>query len=139
MEEYESMSTEETLTLVAGILFIIGFIIDLIFGALAMLAWLPMQQMIAMMEAMMPGSSALLLPALMVLMIEMIVLFVIGFIGLIFGILCLRWRSDTTGHKTGLIIIGIIAIILGCTAIFSLYAAFGFIPGILALIAGIMS
>jgi hypothetical protein len=130
------MSADETLVLIAGILFLIGFIIDLIFGALGIFSWMAILPLVAMMDAMIPGSGTLMA---MTMMISFAVLFVIGFLGLIFAILCLKWRSDPKGHKTGLIVIGIIAIIFSVGAILSPYAAFGFIPGLLALIGALIA
>lgn len=56
------------------------------------------------------------------------VLIVMAIVSLILSVLWFSWRSNPTGHKTGLIVTGILGLILG-----------GVLPGLLVLIGGIVS
>ena len=127
------MSAEETLSLIAGILFLLGFIINVVFAVLTYLAW-----------------SFVFLDPLLMLLMGMLLFMWIGLLmlasifGVIFGILCLRWRHSPSSHKTGLIIVGILGLIFGGLAYlggsWGLFAAsITSLPGLLALIAGIMA
>jgi hypothetical protein len=65
----------------------------------------------------------------------LIFLFIAGFyvvfsiFGIIFFILWFQWKNDPTAHKTGLIVTGVLG----------LFLAFGWLPGLLVLIAGIIA
>lgn len=126
------MSAEETLSLLAGILFLLGFICNVIFAVLVYLAF------------------SLLFGPLMWLLGGFVLLLAIGVLmlgsifGVIFGILCLKWRHSPSDHKTGLIIVGILGLIIGILTWFSgdyglFSASITSVPGLLALIAGLMS
>ena len=52
---------------------------------------------------------------------------IFGIFGLILALLWMRWRSDIAGHKTALMVTGILGLILG-----------GGLPGLLVLIGAII-
>ena len=54
---------------------------------------------------------------------------VFSIFGIIFFILWFQWKNDPSAHKTGLIVTGILG----------LFLAFGWLPGLLVLIAGIIA
>ncbi|MFX1565617.1 MAG: hypothetical protein ACFFCH_06465 [Promethearchaeota archaeon] len=105
--------TASTLSLIAGILQLIFSLIMIGIGAFSVLLFIPL----------------MIDPMIMTIMGVFLVLFLIypimGVIGLIFSVLWINWRQFPGEHKTGLIVSGIIALI-----------TIGFIPGLLALIAG---
>ncbi len=110
------IETASTLALVAGILQIVFSLIFIAMGGFMVLLFLPL-----MMD-----------PFLMGIMGAFVIAFlfypVMGVIGLIFAVLWLNWRQFPSEHKTGLIVTGIISLI-----------TVGFIPGLLALIAGVIA
>ncbi len=108
--------TASTLVLVAAILQIIFSLFNVVSGAFSFLMILPIMAD--------PIFWGLLFP----IMISSLVLnLAFGVIGLIFAVFWLNWREYPSGHKTGLIVTGILALIFS-----------GFIPGLLALIGGVI-
>ncbi|MFX1565363.1 MAG: hypothetical protein ACFFCH_05180 [Promethearchaeota archaeon] len=78
------------------------------------------------------AATLLLIAAILQLLIAIgffigIITIPLAIVGLVFAILWLQWRSDPLPHKTGMIVTGILALILT-----------GVIPGILALVAGVV-
>jgi hypothetical protein len=121
-----STKTAQTLTLVAGIFFVIEFVSKIVSAAFA---WLYLPVLPASLT---PGLDPATL-ALLTNIFNWALLFVpiFGLIGaiptLIVAIFTLRWRHTPELHKMGLIVIGSLGIIF-----------LGTLPGILALIAGIL-
>ncbi len=107
------VQTASTLTLVAGILQIIFSLIFIVMGVFMVLLFLPL-----MMDPYFMSFIGLFLVIYMVYP-------VMGVIGLIFAVIWLNWRQFPSEHKTGLIVTGVISMLM-----------VGFIPGLLALIAG---
>ncbi|MFX1510777.1 MAG: hypothetical protein ACFFBR_10790 [Promethearchaeota archaeon] len=105
--------TASTLSLIAGILQLIFSLVMIGMGCFMVLLFLPL----------------MIDPMIMMVMGAFLGLFLIfpimGGIGLIFAVLWFNWRQFPGEHKTGLIVSGIIALL-----------TIGFIPGLLALIAG---
>ena len=109
-------SAASTLSLVAGILQVIFSLIFIVFGiVLVGIMILPLIYDPYLMSLMWP-----------IMLIPFLIFGVIGVVGLIFALLWLGWRHNPNEHKTGLIVSGILA----------LFFSIGFIPGILAVIAG---
>lgn len=78
------------------------------------------------------ASTLLLVAAILQLIIAILMIFGIitiplAIVGFIFAVLWLQWRNDPLPNKTGMIVTGVIGIILT-----------GVVPGILALVAGIV-
>ncbi len=106
--------TASTLVLVAAILQILFSLFNMTIGFLPFLMFMPF-----MMDPLMWGFMGIFMIG------SIIVNLVFGIIGLVFAISWLNWRAIPGEHKTGLIITGIVALLVA-----------GFIPGLLALIAG---
>ena len=108
--------TASTLALVAGILQIIFSMIFVVIGILV----------VGIMMGPFVYDPYLSSLAWFVILIPLVIFGVFGIIGLIIGIMWFNWRHNPNEHKTGLIVTGILAMIF----------SIGFVPGILALIAG---
>jgi len=106
--------TTSTLLLIAGILQIVFSLIFIILGVFLVLL---------MIAFMMDPFLMMMGPILIVFLIYP----VLGVIGLIFAILWFNWRQFPGEHKTGIIVSGILSLL-----------TVGFIPGLLALIAGVI-
>ncbi len=121
-----SYKTAQTLALVAGILFLIEFVGKIL---AATGAWLFLPTLLAFFAPSLdPATLAMLTTIFNWLTLFIPIIALIGAIPtLIVAILTLRWRHTPDLHKTGLITIGILGIIF-----------LGTLPGILALIAGIL-
>lgn len=108
-------NTASTLTLVAAIL---QLVISLAGAALSLVTVLPLLSF--------GGLDPYLWSMLWGMMMMSLVAGLAGMVfGLIFAFLWLSWRNNPSRHRTGLIVSGVFALILA-----------GFIPGLLALIAG---
>jgi hypothetical protein len=120
------MSTEaaKTLSLVAGIVFLLQFIGGLVAG-LWIYFFFP--QLLAFIAPMVDAATLAMLTTMFTFLQRIIPIIIIGFctIDLVFAILTLRWRHEPFRHKTGLIVVGVLGLVFG-----------GALPGILALIAG---
>ncbi|MFX1317656.1 MAG: hypothetical protein ACFE9D_00840 [Promethearchaeota archaeon] len=112
--------TASTLTLVAGILQIVFSMIFIVLGVMVFgfMLWPFMYDPFVMMYT-----------PMWVMLIPLLLFGVFGVIGLIFGVLWLNWRHFAVQHKTGLIVSGILAMVF----------SIGFIPGLLALLAGALA
>jgi hypothetical protein len=119
-----STETAKTLSLVAGILFLLQFIGGLVAG-LSFYFFFP--QLLAFMAPMIDAATLAMLTTVFTLLQLIIPIIIIGFctIDLVFAILTLRWRHEPFLHKTGLIVVGVLGLVFG-----------GMLPGILALVAG---
>ncbi len=121
-----SIKTAQTLTLVAGILFMLEVASKIWAG---IYLWFFFPQLLAIITPSLdPATLAMLasLFAMMQLIVPTIILLscIPSFIVAYFT---LRWRNVPEEHKTGLIVIGILGLLF-----------LGSIPGLLALIAGIL-
>jgi membrane protease YdiL (CAAX protease family) len=110
------VQTASTLTFVAGILQIVFSVIYLVF-------WIFLMGILLIPFIYDPYYALIFGSIFFVLLL---VLGIFGIFGLIFGIIWLNWRHYPSEHKTGLIVSGILALLF----------SMGFIPGILALVAG---
>ncbi|MFX1301170.1 MAG: hypothetical protein ACFFAL_07300 [Promethearchaeota archaeon] len=121
-----SNKTAQTLTLVAGILFIIQ-IVSTIVGAVG--AWFFLPSFLASLAPLIdPATLAMLTTFFDWIVLLIPILTIISSIPtIIVAIYTLRWRHTPELHKTGLIVIGILGLIF-----------LGQIPGLLALIAGLI-
>jgi hypothetical protein len=109
--------TASTLVLVGAILQLIVFIASLAMIGLAYLSFAPFLM------------DPILGPMFMMAFIMTVVIYLLySIFGIIFMILWFRWRGSPSAHKTALIVTGILGIILA-----------GFIPGLLVMIAGIIT
>jgi hypothetical protein len=104
--------TAQTLVTIGTWLQLIFFIIFLIYGAYNLVLILPL----------MVDPLFFLLFGIFFIMAAGIYL-IWGIFGLIFTILWFRWKGDIAGHKTGLLVTGILGLFLG-----------GALPGLLILI-----
>jgi hypothetical protein len=121
-----SIKTARTLTLVAGIFFIIEFVGKIIVGVWA---WFFLPTLLTSIAPSLDPATLAMLTTLfdwLVLIIPVIAL-ASSIPTLIVAIFTLRWRNSPDLHKTGLIIIGILGLLF-----------LGSLPGILALAAGII-
>ncbi len=129
------MSTEETLSLIAGIFFLLAFFANVAFIVLLYLLMLPLMLL----------DPLWLLIGGMIMLMSIAVLALSMIFNVVFGILCLKWRSNPSDHKTGLIVVGILGIIFGgMSYMFGgsyalVAAAVGLFPGLMALLAGIIA
>jgi len=119
-----STETAKTLSLVAGIIFLIEFVVGLIAG-LWFYFFLP--QLLALIA---PSVDPLTLAILTSMFTSLrlfipVMLVAMGAVDLLFAILTLRWRHEPALHKTGLIVVGVLGLVFA-----------GVLPGILALVAG---
>ena len=120
------IKTARTLTLIAGILFIIEFVGKIV---VAIWAWFFLPTLLATITPSLDPATLAMLTTLfdwLVLFVP-IIAFASSIPTLIVAILTLRWRHTPDLHKIGLIIIGILGLVF-----------LGTLPGILALIAGII-
>ena len=120
MEENRKMADEGTagtLVFIAAILQLIFFILFLGLGVWNLLWMLPLLV-----------DPFFFLIFGIVFMTSVILFIIWGVFGIIFMILWFMWRSNPSAHKTGLIVTGILGLFLA-----------GFLPGLLALIGGIMA
>ena len=121
-----STKTARTLTLVAGILFIIEFVSKIV---VAVWAWYFLPSFLASLAPLIDPATLAMLTTIfdwLILFIPIIAL-IISIPTLIVAIYTLRWRHTPELHKTGLIVIGILGLIF-----------MGSLPGLLALIAGLI-
>ncbi len=121
-----STKTARTLTLVAGILFIIEFVSKIV---VAVWAWYFLPTFLASLAPLIDPATLAMLTTLfdwLILFIPIIAL-ISSIPTIIVAIYTLRWRHTPELHKTGLIVIGILGLIF-----------LGQLPGLLALIAGLI-
>ena len=121
-----STKTARTLTLVAGILFIIEFVSKIV---VAVWAWYFLPTFLASLAPLIDPATLAMLTTLfdwLILFIPIIAL-ISRIPTIIVAIYTLRWRHTPELHKTGLIVIGILGLIF-----------LGQLPGLLALIAGLI-
>ena len=121
-----SNKTARTLTLVAGIFFIIEFVSTIV---VAVWAWFFLPSFLASLAPLIDPATLAMLTTLfdwLILFIPIIAL-ISSIPTLIVAIYTLRWRHTPELHKTGLIVIGILGLIF-----------LGSLPGLLALIAGLI-
>jgi len=121
-----STKTARTLTLVAGILFIIEFVSKIV---VAVWAWYFLPTFLASLAPLIDPATLAMLTTLfdwLILFIPIIAL-ISSIPPIIVAIYTLRWRHTPELHKTGLIVIGILGLIF-----------LGQLPGLLALIAGLI-
>ena len=104
--------TAQTLVTIGAWLQLIFFIIFFIYGAWNLVGLLPL----------MADPLFFLLFGILFIMLAGIYL-IWGIFGIIFTILWFRWKGDIPGHKTGLLVTGILGLFLG-----------GGLPGLLVLI-----
>ncbi len=121
-----SIKTARTLTLVAGILFLIEVAIKII---TAFWAWFFLPTFLASLAPLIdPATLAMLTTIFEWLLLFIPIIALISSIPtLIVAIYTLHWRQTPDLHKTGLIVIGILGLIF-----------LGQLPGLLALIAGLI-
>lgn len=121
-----STKTARTLTLIAGILFLIEFVSKIV---AAVGAWLFLPTFLASLAPLLDPATLAMLTGLFDWLA--LIIPIIGLVGsiptLIVAIYTLRWRHTPDLHKTGLIIIGILGLIF-----------LGTLPGLLTLIAGLI-
>ncbi|MFX0079546.1 MAG: hypothetical protein ACFE8O_09950 [Candidatus Hermodarchaeota archaeon] len=121
-----STKTARTLTLVAGLLFIIEFVSKIV---VAVWAWYFLPSFLASLAPLIDPATL----AMLTTIFEWLILFIpiIALVSciptLIVAIFTLLWRHTPDLHKTGLIVIGILGLIF-----------LGSLPGLLALIAGLI-
>ena len=121
-----STKTARTLTLVAGILFIVEFVSKIV---VAVWAWYFLPTFLASLAPLIDPATLAMLTTLfdwLILFIPIIAL-ISSIPTIIVAIYTLRWRHTPELHKTGLIVIGILGLIF-----------LGQLPGLLALIAGLI-
>ncbi|MDO8124708.1 MAG: hypothetical protein Q6364_10060 [Candidatus Hermodarchaeota archaeon] len=121
-----STKTARTLTLVAGILFIVEFVSKIV---VAVWAWYFLPTFLASLAPLIDPATLAMLTTIfdwLILFIPIIAL-ISSIPTLIVAIYTLRWRHTPDLHKTGLIVIGILGLIF-----------LGSLPGLLALIAGLI-
>ena len=121
-----STKTARTLTLIAGILFIIEFVSKIV---VAVWAWFFLPSFLASLAPLIDPATLAMLTTLFdwfILFIPIIAL-ISSIPTLIVAIYTFRWRHTPDLHKTGLIVIGILGLIF-----------LGSLPGLLALIAGLI-
>ncbi len=121
-----STKTARTLTLVAGILFIVEFVNKIV---VAVWAWYFLPTFLASLAPLIDPATLAMLTTIfdwLILFIPIIAL-ISSIPTLIVAIYTLRWRHTPDLHKTGLIVIGILGLIF-----------LGSLPGLLALIAGLI-
>jgi hypothetical protein len=116
--------TAKTLSLVAGIIFMIQFA-SLLVAGLSFYFFFP--QLLTFIALYVDPATLALLTAIftMIQLVVATVMVAFSAVDLLFGILTLRWRHEPFLHKTGLIVVGVLALISA-----------GVLPGILALVAG---
>ncbi len=121
-----SNKTARTLTLIAGILFIIQIVSNIV-GAVW--AWFFLPSFLASLAPLIdPATLAMLTTFFDWLVLLIPILTIISSIPtIIVAIYTLRWRHTPELHKTGLIVIGILGLIF-----------LGQLPGLLVLIAGLI-
>ncbi len=121
-----SIKTAQTLTLVAGIFFVIEFVGKIISAAFS---WLFLPMLLASLAPTLdPATLALLTGFFNSLVLFVPIISLIAAIPtLIVAIVALLWRHTPELHKIGLIVIGILGILF-----------LGTLPGLLALIAGVI-
>jgi len=121
-----STKTARTLTLIAGILFLIEFVSKIV---AAVGAWLFLPTFLASLAPLLDPATLAMLTGLFDWLA--LIIPIIGLVGsiptLIVAIYTLHWRHTPDLHKTGLIIIGILGLIF-----------LGTLPGLLTLIAGLI-
>lgn len=119
-----STETAKTLSLIAGILFLVQFV-----GELAAGLWFYFffPQLLALLVPTIDPATLALLTSIFAIIQRIIPIIMVayGAVNLVFAILTLRWRHDPFLHKTGLIVVGVLGLV-----------SVGTLPGILALIAG---
>jgi hypothetical protein len=116
----------QTLTLVAGIIFVITAIMQMLS---ATFSWLFLPALLASLAPVVDPTTFAMLTTLfnwLILIIPLITL-IAAIPTLIVAILILRWRHTPELHKMSLIVIGILGILF-----------LGTLPGILTLVAGIL-
>ena len=119
-----STETAKTLSLVAGIIFMVQFVGELIAG---LSFYFFFSQFLTLLAPIVDPATLAIITSMFTLLqlIIPIVLVVFGSVNLLFAILTLRWRHEPSLHKTGLIVVGVLALV-----------SVGTLPGILALVAG---
>ena len=120
------IKTARTLTLIAGILFIIEFVGKI---AAALGVWFFLPTLLATIAPSLDPATLAMVTTLFDWLVQFIPIIAVAssIPTLIVAILTLRWRHTPDLHKMGLIIIGILGLVF-----------LGTLPGILALIAGII-
>jgi hypothetical protein len=119
-----STETAKTLSLIAGILFLIQFFAGLV-GAIWVYFFFP--QLLALITPTLDPATLAMLTTFFTWMQRIIPLVMVAFcaVSLAFAYFTLQWRHEPALHKTGLIVVGVLGLIFA-----------GTLPGILALVAG---
>ena len=119
-----NINTIRTLTLIAGILFLIQFVSAIVFAATA---WLIFPSLLAAFTPSLDPATLAMITTIFTWLVTFVpIISILASIPtLIVAILTLRWRHAPEIHKMGLIIIGILGLLW-----------LGTLPGLLALIAG---
>jgi hypothetical protein len=122
-----SAETAKTLSLIAGIIFLLEVIGGLV-GGVWFYFFFP--QLLASIAPMVDPVTLAMLTTMFTFLYQIIPIIIVAacILELVLAILVLRWRHDPFIHKTGLIVVGILGLIFA-----------GVIPGILALVAGIIA
>ncbi len=121
-----SIKTARTLTLVAGILFIIEVVVGIIFAASA---WLFLPSLLASLTPLLDPATLAMVTTIFTWLVQFMPLLTLleSIPTIIVAFFTLRWRHTPELHKMGLIVIGILGLLW-----------LGTLAGILALIAGII-